>query len=277
MNVDIVNQNFTDLAKIVYQGMTLYKCGTSSLSDVDFLETDFKYYQNKIKFYSPSVFSYLEDSDKVLVRSSLEKYRMTLFPTYKVEESSNIEDSYYTTYIDKNGDELLVVLIPEGIDGVMLYEKISDASSNPAINITFESSESGFSKILYILTSYNSESPRILNISYITYRGDQEGNKSMSDYVLRNDALEDTVRRGYREKGGYMFSCISGSVIGTEKLEERPLYDLIKSFNTDDWNRKRMYSIGDIVVVGSQRYESTEPHNLGNHPYYSRFWKKILS
>lgn len=274
MTYQIINRSFSDLAKITYSGKTLYKCGSSSLSDIDFLETDFKYYQDKIKFSDPSVLSSLTDSDKTLVRASLEKYRMTIFPT-NASGTPSTSDLYYSTYIDKNGDELLCVLIPENIGSVSLYEKIADTSSS--INISFDSTETGFSKILYILTSYSSESPRILNISYITYRGDINGNESMSDYVLRNDALEDTVRTGYRKRGGYVFSCISGSVIGTENLGTRPLFNLIKNFNTSDWNRKRMYSIGDTVVVGSKSYMSTEPRNIGNHPYYSRFWKVIDS
>lgn len=263
-------KNFTDLKKIVYTGKTLYKCGSSSLSDVDFLETDFKYYQDKIKFSDPTIFSYMKESDKSTVRESLEKYRVTLFPTNITGDPTGT-DSYYNTYVDRNGDELLCVLIPEGIGTVGLYENISD--SVYSISISFNNIETSFSKILYILTSYSSESPRTLNISYITYRGDLDGNKNMSDYVLRNDAIEDTVRCGYRKKWGHMFSCISGSVVGTESLRNRPLFDLINSFNTSDWNRKKVYSIGDTVTVGGKTYISIEPNNIGNHPYYSCFWR----
>ena len=141
-----------------------------------------------------------------------------------------------------------------------------------AVEVLFDSSEVSFSKILWMLTTYK-EGDKVVNLSWTSYLGDRNPNWKMSDYVLRNDSLVPDYK-GYHEVDGFVYSDISGSIVGTERVENRPIYDLIKLRVSDleDWSRSRRYSISDRVILGDKVYESVESDNIGNHPYYSRKW-----
>ena len=268
---EIINLSFSDLDRIVlFSGSSpekeLRKAGTFGLSDTDFIETDFKYFQDKLRFTSPEILEYLGESDREVIKDGgIEKYLMTFFPTMISGDSDQGSISYYSTRIDSSGDETLCILIPEGIDCIEMFD-----GEELSVRVRFEGLEVEYSKVLYLITSYSS-GDKVINLSYSAYRDDVGGNRSMSDYVLRNDSLV-TERMGYQEKDGYIYSGISGSLAGTVKLDSRPLYDLIKKGDGEWWNRSKRYSIGDKVKVGDKEYESLEPNNIGNHPYYSRVW-----
>ncbi len=274
----VVNSRFSDIGNIRYgrtssvTDKTLVRSGSSEFVDSDFFETDFKYLQNKISFSDPKILDYLDSTDKSSIGMNLEKvskYSVTLFPTVLSGDSSG-GNSYFSTYIDPSGNELICLVIPEEIKYVKLYE---GSSNSVSISITFSDEETEFSKVLYLFMTYTYEEKKVLNISYISYLSDETSNREMSDYVLRNDSLVPDYK-GYTEKEGYLYSCISGSLFGTEKLESRPIYDRVKSRNGNEWNREKRYSIGDKVMIGSTEYESIDLNNIGNHPYYSRSWIK---
>lgn len=280
MIVHINNRSFSEISRVNLSGEGQYlhyiKAGSSRISEPDIIETDLKYFQDKLEFTGPSVLNNLEESQKNQISriGMVEKYLMTLFPTMIGGETGEDDIEYFSTYNDTLGNELLCLLVPEGISNAHLVEDTGYAFLTIA-DIGFEESEIGFSKVLYVVTSYDSTSPRTLNLSWEAYRGDRNPNKVMSDYVLRNDSLVPN-HKGYREESGYVYSSISSSLVGTERVEERPIYNLLKKFAGDrSWNRSRRYSIGDRIVMGDIEYESVEPDNIGNHPYYSRMWSKI--
>ena len=273
MRSTIIDRNFSEIRRIVYSGKTLIKSGTTELSNSDFLETDLKYHQDKLSFLGPDVLGDLVKNDKNLMieegLEGIEKRLLTLFPTV-VNDSESTENSisYFSTYTDKMGDEILCVLIPEDITEVDFYE--SEEGDTKAMSVFFEDSEIEFSKALFLVIGSNVSDP---NLSYISYRKDKNGNRIMSDYVLRNDSLVSNYK-GYHEECGFMYSGISSSIFGTTKVSNRPIYNLISSFQNESWNRCKRYSIGDKAKLGDEEYESIEPNNIGNHPYYSRYWIK---
>jgi len=281
MTKEVLNPYFSDLCKVKYYAEetlvgTLIKAGTSSLSSPDLLETDLKYEQRKLEFCSPQILDHLVESDKVMINSEglggIEKYLLTLFPSVIPGDVVDSGTSYFSTNIDSVGDETMCLLVPEDVTQVWMFD-VGDDDETCSVKVIFETGEVEFSKALYLITSYSPNSPRIVNLSYMAFRQDKNGNRKMSDYLLRNNSWVSGVK-GYHEKSGFVFSDISSSVIGTEKVVNRPLYNLVKGYVGDDWNRGKRYSIGDRARVGNNVYESLEPNNIGNHPYYSRMWIK---
>ena len=279
MRTIILNQEFPDLYKFsLWNGeekvKDLIKARSSELSDPDFIETDFRYYQEKMEFGCPDLLNELVPDDKSLINSEgesgIEKYLSSLFPTI-VEDSGTEDDTigYYSSLTKTGGDEIICLLIPELVDKI----KVSDSRGEGAIDIMFEGNEVRDSKVLWVLTSYMSGSPRTVNLSYEAYKGDKNPVKRMSDYVLRNDDLTENIK-GHSERDGYLYSSISGSLIGTSKMERRPIYDMMCELSGNEWNRAKRYSIGDTAKVGDTVFESVEMNNIGNHPYYTRMWIK---
>ena len=279
MRTRIINQEFPDLYKFsLYQGSTkvkdMIKARSSELSDPDFLETDFRYFQEKLEFGSPDLLNELVPADKNKINTEgeagIEKYLSSLFPTL-VKNSGTEDDTigYYSSLTKTGGDEIICLLIPELVDKISVF----DSNGDEAIEVTFEGDEVRDSKVLWILTSYMAGSTRKVNLSYEAYKGDKNPVKRMSDYVLRNDSLTENID-GYSEKDGYLYSSISGSLIGTSKMERRPIYDMMCGLSGDGWNRAKRYSIGDTAKVGDTVFESVEMNNIGNHPYYTRMWIK---
>lgn len=310
----INNPNFSEIRRVLYKSSsavvkTLIKTSSSAISDPDFIETDFKYFQDKLEFLNPDILNYLVNSDKSNIGyNRLEKYLITLFPT-NAKESQADKTEYFGTYIDNKGTEYLTLLVPEGVTSMSMYE--GDELSE-AIILEFTEEEVNFSKVIWLITSYDSGT-RNINLSWTAYKGDKNPNVKMSDYVLRNDSLISDFS-GICKSDDYIYSSISGSLIGTEKLESRPIYDLLsfawnsgktysrndvvrvkgieykslRSNNSNnyppasnswwvkvkvlDWNKRVRYSIGDLVSLGGKTYESVESNNIGNHPYYSRMW-----
>ena len=275
MRTVIKNRDFTEIRKILYLRNnsienTLFNAGSSAISDPNFLETDFKYFQDKIEFSSPDLLDYLVIGDKsnIIGGRRIEKSLVTLFPSL-VKDSSGIgSTTFFSTYIDNRGTEILAVLVPEGIDTIKMYEEGSEVVET--ILLSFEGDEISFSKVIWLVTSY-SEGSRAVNLSWTAYKGDKNPVKKMSDYVLRNDEFISDFS-GLSYENGFVYSSISGSLVGTVKQEKRPIYNLLKGFAKDNWNKRVRYSLGDRVVVGGKTYESVEPNNIGNHPYYSRMW-----
>ena len=260
------------------------KAGSSFLSDPDFLETDFKYFQTKTEFYEPSILSFLEDQDKVMMengRWSEETYLLTLFPTFTNTRSGEDRVTYFSTFINSKGTEILCVIIPENISEVKMYEEKGSSSEDrksgtESILVTFSETEREFSKVFWMITSYIEGSPKVLDLSWIAYHGDKNPNAKMSDYVLRNDSLVHDYR-GTTINNEYLYSNISGSLIGTERLSisKSPIYykKRLLANETIYWSSRKRYSIGDRVKVGKNMYyTSLENNNIGNHPYYSRMW-----
>ena len=279
MNKQIINPKFPDLYTfILYSGdfisEYLIKAGTSEISDPDFLETNFRYFQDKLEFGSPDLLSELESSDKLRIGEDgifgIEKYLITLFPTLSRDTSGDTNNVRYFSSVTKmGGDELICLQIPEEIDNI----SVLDSNGDEALKIWFEGDEILDSKVIWIITSFTPESPRIINLSYEAYKGDRNPVRRMSEYVLRNDDLTEN-RKGYSEKDGYLYSDISGSLIGTSKIVRRPIYDMMCGLSGNGWNRAKRYSVGDTIMMGDTRYESVESGNIGNHPYYSRKWIK---
>ena len=111
------------------------------------------------------------------------------------------------------------------------------------------------------------------NLSYICWIYDINGNPKMSDYVLRRDGYNKGL--GYPTKLGYdnlLYSTASGSLIGTDIIPERKLYNTCSSCNK--WNRYKKYGAGEVVKLSENgvEYESLIPKNIGNHPFYSNAW-----
>jgi len=279
MRTEIINQEFPDLFRFsLWDGETkvkdLIRARSSELSDQDFIETDFRYSQGKLEFGCPNLLNELVSGDKDKIddggAASIEKYLSTLFPS--LVNDSGTDDSgieYYSSLTKIGGDEIICLLIPESIDKITAF----DSHEELAIVIEFEGDEIRDSKVLWIVTSYNSESPRKVNLSYEAFKGDRNPVRRMSDYVLRNTELTENYE-GYTERDGFLYSSISGSLIGTERLEHRPIYDMMCEEEGEDWNRARRYSIGDTAKVGEVVFRSIESGNIGNHPYYSRMWIK---
>ena len=272
MRYEIINPCFSDLAKIVFADKVLIRSGSTSLSDPDFLETNFKYFPDKAE---PNPLDWLSEEDKARLGDDIgkvEKYLVTLFPTSSYSDTiSSDSTSYFSTLVSQSGEEILCVIIPEDISEVTL----SDSHGEEAVKVWFDGSEISDSKLLYILTTYKGGNPRILNLSYMAYQSDKEATWKMPDYVLRNDAFVSRFRGLEECDLGYIFSGISGSLIGTVKLGERPLYEFIGGLNPENaWNSRKRYGIGDKAMIGNVEYESVEPENIGNHPFYSRTWIK---
>lgn len=271
MTYNILNPSFSEINKISMGGRVLYRCSTSNLSDRDFLETGFKYFPKKYGFSDSVLLDYLVSSDKSMINgtSEIEKYLTTLFPSYRISDSSGVVQEYFSTYVTKNR-ELLCVIIPEGVGTISLLEDESEA-----IRVMFDSSEDRYSKVLIVLTSYESDSPVILDISYEACQVDINPLRKMSDYVLRNDSLVNKWRGVKKNRLSFMFSKISGSLVGTEELENRPIFELIsEGINKGLWNPNKNYTTGEIVLIGGIEYVSLEDHNRGNHPYYTKYWAK---
>jgi hypothetical protein len=270
MRTRVLSPEFPDISSLRFSdGSSLIKAGTSELSDPDFIETDFKYNQGKLEFSSPNTLDELVGEDKVVIQEDTEKYLLTLFPT-NTESGEGADDiSYFSSSIDSNGREIICVSISEGISWVKAY----DSNGVEALEIELEGSEIDFSKVITIVTSYDSVSPVSINLSWEALEGDKNPIRGMSDYVLRNDAF---VRnwKGYKEENGFLFSRISSSLVGTERVEERPIYNLLCGFSDELWSRAKRYSVGDKALVGNTEFESVEANNIGNHPYYSRMWVK---
>lgn len=277
MRKEIIKDNFSDITDFCFSSLgfiqIVTKAGTTELNDPDFIETDFRYTQKKLEFSSPSILNELDGDDKEMINSEgfggIEKYLTTLFPTLMVRGSIDASLEYFSTSIDLLGNETYCLFIPEGFSEVTGYE-----GSEAVIRVTFDDSEIEFSKILYIITTYDGENPKKVNLSLTAYQGDKDPVRKMSEYVLRNDAFVKNYE-GCREENEYLYSSISSSLIGTEKLGERPVYNLLKGFMSTGWKRSRRYSVGDRVVVGGKTYQSLESDNIGNHPYYSRMWSIV--
>ena len=279
MTASVINPGFPDISYVYCYdsgntlGITMVKTGTKRLSDPDFIETDFKYYQDKIEFYSSDVLNELDSEDKETINqeslSGTEKYLSTLFPTcvYPYSPEGNI--SYFSTLVGIEGNETLCILIPESIKTV----RMADSGGEDAVELVFDDHETSLSKALWMVTTYDPTSPIGLNLSYEAYKGDRDPIKKMSGYVLRNDAFVSNFF-GIYTNGDYLYSGISSSLIGTERVTERPIYNLLKNMESKYWNRSKRYSVGDSAWVGETEYESLEANNIGNHPYYSRMWIK---
>ena len=279
MRTIIKNQEFPDLYKFsLYQGGTLkkdmIKARSSELNDPDFLETDFRYFQDKTEFGCPDLLNELVPEDKEMINdwgaAGIEKFLSSMFPT--VMKDSGTEDDmigYYSTLTKTGGDELYCLLIPELVDKIEVF----DSQDGDAIEIEFEGDEIRDSKVLWIVTSFTGGTSRIVNLSYEAYKGDKNPVRKMSDYVLRNDDLTEN-KKGYIERDGFLYSSISSSLIGTLRITRRPIYDMKCRMAGDGWNRSKRYSIGDTAKVGNTVFKSLESNNIGNHPYYSRMWIK---
>ena len=102
MKYSIIDQNFSEIREIRFGDEILRKAGSSYINDPDFIETDFKYFQDKLDFSDPSVLSLLDDSDKVRIGEGAwgeEAYFLTLFPTLiPNSESSSGNITYFSTY-----------------------------------------------------------------------------------------------------------------------------------------------------------------------------------
>jgi hypothetical protein len=276
MRVEIINQEFPDLNKFVlYQGenaaKSLVKARSSELTDPDFIETDFRYHQGKTEFGSPDILNELVQSDKDKIGESIEKYLSTLFPTLIEDSSPLLIDTieYYSSVTKVGGDELFCLLIPEDIDSIIAY----DSHQKEAIRIEFQGDEVRDSKALWFVISYKPESPRVVNLSYEAYQGDRNPVRKMSEYVLRNDSLV-LNWEGYEERDGFLYSKLSGSLVGTSRMTARPIYNMMCGLIGEEWNRAKRYSVGDTAKVGDTVFKSVEANNIGNHPYYSRMWIK---
>lgn len=292
MIVEIVDPSFPDLLGFnfcikddLHTGYyviveTIMKAGTSFLNNYNFDETDFKYNQGKLEIGNPSVLGELYPVDvRELLNNSegIRKFFTTLFPTYIKDPSSYFSSdiNFFSTSTNIEGEETYCIDIKNS--------EISDVFGfventwTPALWLHFEEHELGFSKVVVMVISKKSETPRIVNISLEAYQGDNTPYRRMPKYVLRNDGLVNNWK-GFTKKDGYLYSSISGSLVGTEKLEEseRPIYNLLKKFaeKEEGWNRSKRYSVGDCVTVGNYVYESVEPDNIGNNPIYSRTWIK---
>ncbi len=289
MNVLIRNSNFSDINSVRYYTgyvtleptlvQTLIKADTTGLNDSDFIETDFKYIQSKEEFLNPNILNELERGDQTNINGlgleGVKKFYSTLFPTiiYGVDPGGGAVDkiSYFSSSIDVDGTETFCFLVPEIITNILLFSDLSNNARSCCISISFDPEDEVGPKILYLVVSYSPDSPRILNLSWKAYHGDKNPNRVMSDYVLRNDSNVSNWK-GYQEKNGYLYSGISSSLIGTEKVVNRPVYDLLKGFIGEEWSRSKRYSVGDIAKIGTTVYESLESNNIGNHPYYSKMW-----
>lgn len=280
MRYNIINPNFSEIREIRYGTKILRKAGSSEVSGPDFLETDMKYLQDKIEFSSSRTLNYLDEYDKTEIIGGdvgkLEKYYLTFFPSIITGETDEGDINYFSTYIDYLGTETLVVFIPAYSSTIKMYEDSGDTEES--IEVMFDLPESPFSKVLFMVTSYSSESPRTVNLSYLAYTGDKSPNKKMSDYVLRNDDLVENYKGTRIREDGFLYSEISGFILGTKKLSievDRPIYFLRSRSVNDNWSRTKRYGIGDTARVGNTLYESLEAGNIGNHPYYSRSWVKL--
>ena len=268
MNYEILNPSFAEIDRVRMGNEVYIRCSTSSLPDYDFLETGFKYFPNKSGFSDFNPLDFLHSSDKERIGTnigSVEKYLVTLFPgvTFAPEVGNNTK--YFSTYQSKE-NEVFCIIVPEGYREVLL-----DDRGVTAIKVMFDTNEAEKSKILYMVTSYSSDSPVILNLSYISYQIDKNPNSKMSDYVLRNDS--DVRVRGLEKNSvDLIFSSLSGSLIGTRRIENRPIYDLLVSGGMEGWYSEVVYSLGDKVMIGNQEYESLIPDNKGNYPQYSKYW-----
>lgn len=284
MNYEILNSKFSDIyvLRLIRSGgaddIILEKIGTSCFDDPDFIETNFKYTQGKTEFGDPDIMNYLDYEDKSEVDlgggvMAAEKTFRTLFPSVSAYGDYGSGIKYFSTKTSAEGDETYCILVPEGV--TTIFTSTHDISE-PDIKITFNSSEVGFSKVLTIVTSRGSVSPRSLNLSWMAYQGDKNGNREMPNYLLRNDSLVENYY-GYKIDNGYIYSEISSSLLGTSKIGAltKPIYTMKKSRLGDGWNRAKRYSIGDTARVGDTVFESIEPNNIGNHPYYSKMWIKI--
>ena len=284
MIVEILNPNFSDICGFRFaRGSTVIdtvmKVETSAIGNPNFIETDFKYDQGKLEIKSPNILDEVDRNDQLsLINAdgyeSIQKFFLTLFPTYKESSASNQQTSYFSTSTNVDGDELYCLDI-KNTEVNRLYG--IDNSGASVLKIDFESSELGYSKVVVLIISFKSETPRIVNLSLTSYLGDNTPYRKMPSYVLRNDGLVENWR-GLTEKYGFLYSDISGSLVGIERIpnNRRPIYNLLKDFSEKEtsWNRAKRYTIGDYVKVGNCTYESVEPNNIGNNPVYSRMWVK---
>lgn len=266
--------SFSDISIIYfYSGSskvrTLYKSGTERLDNPEFLETDFKYFQDKQEFKGSDVLGYLDDQDKTKINNSklggIEKYLSTLFPTVIPGDYRESTTDYFSSLINSVGDEIYCFLVPENVSRVVMIDD-TGSESKTAIEVIFDSPEVVFSKVLWVMTSYK-DGKKTINLSWIAYQGDENPNGKMSEYVLRNDSFSRNYR-GYHERNGYLYSNISGSLIGTEKIESRPIYNLF----SQGWDRDYTYSSNEIARIHGVEYISIRSGNKGKYPPKSNSW-----
>lgn len=201
----------------------------------------------------------------------LERTELTLFPTISKNEGTT--RGFFGSVINQTW-ETFGFDIEKDIEWVKLYEDQGDTEES--IYLEFDSTELRSSKI--ILLHVSTEEPQAIKISYSLWLQDNNGNYRMKDSVLRNDSFHKKNPLPIeKDITGFLFSSVSGSLIGTKAVESHPILDLKnnqkKGYKV--WSRKRVYGVGEKVILGESEkkvYESIISDNLGNHPCTSNAW-----
>lgn len=276
MKTNIVNKEFSDLcAANLSDSSWIYKASTSWLPSGDFIQTGFDWFPDKLKFSDSLKIEDLDQESSELVGKSisdLEKTELTLFPT--LSRNEGMDNKFFGSFLDKSW-EIFGFKFNEGIEWVKLYEDENDSDYSALIE--FEGSEVGSEKIIILLVSPDEETQSI-KVSYSLWLSDNNGNYKMKDYVLRNDSFHNSEPLEIKNEDiGFLYSSISGSLLGTKKIDSHPIFDFRDSIKSGSkiWNKDRVYGVGEKVILkkGSTKiYESIIPDNLGNHPCFSSTW-----
>jgi hypothetical protein len=150
----------------------------------------------------------------------LERTELTLFPTTSKNEGT--DRGFFGSVINQTW-ETFGFDIQKDIEWIKVYEDQEDTEES--IYIEFDSTELRSSKV--ILLHVSTEEPQAIKISYSLWLPDNNGNYRMKDSVLRNDGFHKKnplpIENDLTE---FLFSSVSGSLVGTRAVEKHPILDL---------------------------------------------------
>ena len=259
---------------------TLEKVLLPEIVELENFETDIKFFSTvsvfdsiltliklpekawKVEFYSEDDFEY--NYKKLLIPSELrERNDFIIYPTLRVtygpgpELLNNSDDMYYT--------------VPEGrTDSVVdiTYKNMVDELESRKV-LAIEFSPTGVNKI------------STLNLSAGAWKLEEEPERHKQKYFvgtaeIRSNKNIDIVE----DDGNLLIDKLSGTLIGTTKLNSTPVKNYIHSqrVNSDDiagylpYNPHVVYKKHDKVKYNNRVFVSNINNNIDNNPSYSNSW-----
>lgn len=142
-------------------------------------------------------------------------------------------------------------------------------------------------KILKLVTSSNDSFGKSVNLSSISWGKDINPNRNKNRIALRNDdfwasrdnnKLLSSIDDGNKVNGqNLLIDSNSGVILGTKKIiNSNQLFPIFNSKKRPDnkvYHSRKVYNVGDIVLLNDYLYISLVSGNIGENPKYSSFWK----
>ena len=137
--------------------------------------------------------------------------------------------------------------------------------------------EVSMKKAVWILLALDN-SVTSINLSYKSWVDNENPNRNMNKYLLRNDeyySTKDNIRVIKKsDQGNYWFDKNSETLIGNKAITTHPILSrkIAKYRNLNSYSPYVEYKIGDRVTFEGSRWESTSDNNLGHSPILSSYW-----